>query len=135
MPEYALLIAGNFSETRNYETQPPDIPHKKVEWLRVVRDHGNEFIGREGDYYVFRKPFTPEKTSAVSARAARLALLEAGILSAVNNAIEQAEPATKIAWEYASEIYRDDPLVNSIAGMLNLSKSDIDALFDAAARF
>jgi len=40
----------------------------------------------------------------------------------------------KITWEYATEINRRDPMISSIATLLNLSDSQIDTLFINAAK-
>lgn len=74
---------------------------------------------------------------SITPRQARLALLQEGLLSAVESAIsamdgESGERA-KISWEYAAEISRDDQLLNGIAGELGLTPEQIDAMFIAAA--
>lgn len=33
MPTYVLIKSGNIIETRDYPTQPADIPHKQIVWL------------------------------------------------------------------------------------------------------
>lgn len=78
--------------------------------------------------------FTP-KTS-VSMRQARLALLQAGLLSAVNAALAEMPgdtgEAARIEWEYATEIDREWPLVASLAGSIGLTDSQLDDLFALA---
>jgi hypothetical protein len=75
--------------------------------------------------------------SVVTARQARLALLQAGKLAAVAAAIaalpSPAKEAAQIEWEYATEIRRDWPLVQTLAPVLGMSAADLDALFTAAA--
>jgi hypothetical protein len=75
--------------------------------------------------------------SVVTARQARLALLQAGKLAEVAPAIaalpSPAKEAAQIEWEYATEIRRDWPLVQSLAPVLGMSAADLDALFIAAA--
>lgn len=72
----------------------------------------------------------------VSMRQARLALLQAGLLSAVNTAIEampgDAGEAARIEWEYATEVHRDKALVQSLALALSLTETQLDDLFTAA---
>lgn len=69
-------------------------------------------------------------------RQARLALLGAGKLAAVEAAIEALpEPqktAAKITWEYSQEVQRSNGLVPSMAAALGLTDAQIDALFVAA---
>lgn len=70
---------------------------------------------------------------AVTMRQARLALLGAGLLDAITNAIEslpspQKEYA-KISWEYSQEVQRYNGFVSTLAPALGLTENDIDALF------
>ena len=91
---------------------------------------------QEQNEYVAQK--TLERIpSVVTARQARLALLQAGKLAAVAAAIaalpSPAKEAAQIEWEYATEIRRDWPLVQTLAPVLGMSAADLDALFIAAA--
>ena len=75
----------------------------------------------------------------VTMRQARLALLSAGLLSAVNAAIaalpEPQKSAAEIEWEYSQEVQRHNGLVVQLAPVLGLAENDLDQLFiDAAAR-
>lgn len=76
---------------------------------------------------------TPSGTS-VTMRQARLALLGAGLLDAIDAAVIAAGPAARIEWEYAQTVDRDWPLVVRLATGLGLNEAQIDALFAAAAR-
>ncbi len=69
----------------------------------------------------------------VSMRQARLALLQSGLLAQVDQAIQQGGDADKIAWEYATEVRRDDPLVQNLSAALSLTEAQLDALFTLAA--
>lgn len=93
---------------------------------------------------VTTRQFTPEEIAAVLAapkavpasvtpRQVRLLLLSQGLLSQVTELIAQQDEATKIAWEYASEFRRDDPLLLSLAISLNLTSQQLDDFFIAAA--
>lgn len=73
----------------------------------------------------------------VSMRQARLALLSAGLLSKVSDAV-QALPdavgdASRIEWEYAGTIQRKHPLVTTLGASLGLTTEQIDNLFIMAA--
>jgi hypothetical protein len=70
---------------------------------------------------------------SVTPRQARLALNAAGLLAQVNTAINAADQATQIAWNYASEIRRTDPLITTLGTTLNLTSAQIDALFQQAS--
>lgn len=64
---------------------------------------------------------------------ARLALLQFGLLATVNAAIAQGSEADKISWEFRGTVKRDDPLVQNMKAVLNLSETDLDDLFTLAA--
>lgn len=74
--------------------------------------------------------------AAVTARQARLALLQAGLLSSVVAAVDaMAGPegeAARIEWEYALGIERESPLVLALASQLGLTEAQVDALFISA---
>jgi hypothetical protein len=86
------------------------------------------------DSYVPPAPLPPK---SVSMRQARLALLNAGLLAAVESAVAGMEGGTgaaaKIEWEYATEIRRDNPLFESLSAQLGLTAAQIDQLFTMAA--
>lgn len=86
--------------------------------------------GNTPDPYV---PPVPPKVTKVTPRQARLALLAAGLLPQVQAAVDAANGATKITWEYASEIDRNDPLIATLGLALGLTDAQIDALFETAA--
>lgn len=69
----------------------------------------------------------------ISPRQVRIALLQRGLLSEVESMISQQDEATRIAWEYASEFRREDPLLNNLAASLGLTDSKIDEFFIFAA--
>lgn len=79
----------------------------------------------------------PAATAVVTNRQARLALLQSGLLDAVNTTINTLgspdAQAIQIEWEYASEIRRDSPLIAGLGGMLGLTEPQIDQLFALAA--
>lgn len=70
----------------------------------------------------------------VTMRQARLALLDAGLLSAVNAAVAAADEQTQISWEFSSMVERDNPLVATLTAALGLSESQLNALFLAASQ-
>lgn len=71
--------------------------------------------------------------SVVTMRQARLALLQLNLLGTVNTAIQTGAEADKIAWEYATEVRRDDPLVVNMATALSLDEAALDGLFTLAS--
>lgn len=79
-------------------------------------------------YNIERKPLSMRQT--------RLALLNAGLLSKVENAIaglsEPAKSQVEIEWQYAKDVYRNDDWLIALAGELGLSDQEIDDMFYAA---
>lgn len=138
MAEYALLINGEKQEFRNYAERPEHIPHKSVEWYPVVREYGGPFEGVDGDAYVVRTvdPSTlpPPIPDRISPRQARLALLSIGKLDVANAAIEQSGDATKIAWEFSSYVFRNDPDVIALASVIGIDADALDQMFVEAAK-
>lgn len=138
MNEYALLIDNEFKEIRNYESKPPNIPHKKVSWHNVVREYGTPFEGLENGNWVIRvvnsSTLPPSVPYSVSPRQVRLLLLQKNLLASVETMIAQQDEATKITWQYALEFRRNDPLLNQLATNLNLTPNQIDQFFIEAAK-
>lgn len=96
----------------------------------VVDDVSQEALDAALAAYDPAKPAVPE---VVTMRQARLALLQAGLLAQVNTAIASADDATKITWEFSSEVQRNNPLVSTLAAALNLSDAQLNNLFTLAA--
>lgn len=73
---------------------------------------------------------------SVTMRQARLALLNAGLLSSVGAAIDaMSEPsrsAARIEWEYSNELQRENALVLALAPALGLTSEQVDVLFISA---
>jgi hypothetical protein len=74
---------------------------------------------------------------SVTMRQARLALLQAGLLSSVDAAIdglpEPDRSAAKIEWEYAAVVQRASGLVPAMGAALGMTEAQIDDLFILAA--
>lgn len=78
--------------------------------------------------------------AVVTMRQARRALSAAGMLSNVDAAInsiadQQARETAQIEWEYATEVRRDYPWLQTVAGLLGLTDEQLDELFLSAAGF
>ncbi len=79
----------------------------------------------------------PVPVQTVTMRQCRIALLDAGLLDAVQSSIATM-PGTegeraRIDWEYAQEVRRDWPLISYMAGDLGLTDEQVDALFVTAS--
>lgn len=92
-----------------------------------------------GDIYVngtFTRPtlavHVPQEVTDLQAR---LALIAAGKLAAVDAVVAGADDATKAWYDRALTWRRDSPIIASLAPALGLTSADLDALFiDAAGR-
>ena len=71
--------------------------------------------------------------SSITPRQARLALLSAGLLDAVEAYIATQPRAMQLEWEYASEIRRDNALMLTATTALGLNSEQLQALFTEAA--
>lgn len=73
----------------------------------------------------------------VTMRQARLALLQSGLLTQVNDAVANMPgtegEAARIEWEFASTVERNQPLVQALVGTLSLTEAQLDGLFELAA--
>lgn len=79
----------------------------------------------------------PPVPAAITMRQARLALLGAGLLAQVNDAVAAmggaAGSAARIEWEYAQEVSRNSLLVSYLSAALGLSAAQLDDLFIQAS--
>lgn len=65
----------------------------------------------------------------------RRALNAAGLRPAVESAVAAAPQDARDAWEFASVIRRDDPVLAAVGAALGKTAAEIDDLFRAAASF
>jgi hypothetical protein len=70
---------------------------------------------------------------SVTPRQARLALLNADLLDAVEAAIAAGPRADQITWEFAVDVRRDYPMISNLGTALGLTSAQIDDLFRTAA--
>ena len=136
----ALVKDGKAEEFRVVElieTQPPEID---TATQTVYRD-GCEMVDGRWQYKWTVRDLTPEEIEAgykasipqvVTIRQAKLALLQAELLDNIETAMTQADRATQIEWEYATEFRRDWPALITMQQMLGLTDKQIDELFRLA---
>ena len=84
-----------------------------------------------------REVLPPQVPQKVTMRQARLALLQAGLLPQVENAInalpEPPRTAARIEWDFSSEVFRDRDFVIMLGTTLGLDSEEMDNLFITAA--
>jgi hypothetical protein len=71
--------------------------------------------------------------TSLTMRQARLALLGAGLLDAVQAGVSAMPQAAQIEWEFAATVERTSPLTATLAAALGLDDAALDALFMAGA--
>lgn len=135
--DFAMYDYGDFKGILRLE-EKPDLAGKPYrEFYSVKYEVGPDFEGVENGYYVIRHPdpsaIVAPVPQSVTPRQARLALLNIGKLADVEAAVKASTDETKIAWEYALEITRDDPLVTFFGGSLGFTSNQIDDLFREAS--
>lgn len=85
--------------------------------------------------FVLPAPACPNE---VTMRQARLALLDAGLLSSVQTAInslpEPARTKAQIEWDYSNALQRDNSFVATLGAALGLNEAALDNLFIAASK-
>lgn len=84
--------------------------------------------------YVPPEPGPPVVPASVTRAQALVALHEAGLLPAVEAAVEaHSYEVLRIWWRNALSFERANPYLNALAGELELTDADIDGLFIAAS--
>jgi len=133
MKTYAMVRGGIVLSHFTTDKTPadfPDIAPFLFEAPEDVRD-GMHF---DGEAFTDPPAVVPQ---TVTMRQARLALLGAGYLDAVEAAINgmpsPQKEAARIAWDFSSEVQRNFGLVASLGPALGLSSAQIDALFISAS--
>ena len=104
---------------------------------RVVGYRANEELSAENIEADIASPKPAEVPvpPSVSPKQIRFALNAANLRSFVDAAVASADQSAQDAWEYATEVRRNDAFVNGMAVALDLSSADVDALFISAAQY
>lgn len=83
--------------------------------------------------YAAHDPMRAPVPQFVTPLQARRALLAAGKLAEVQAYVDAATADVQLAWEYATEIRRDNPIILAAAGELEWTEQQLDQLFIDAA--
>lgn len=135
-PEYNQFI--ELLKSTLFHLVKDDVEKK---WKVVEKNETTEKFGfTRSEFGVVKPPATPKYVeevvplpSSVSMRQARLALLAAGLLDAVESTIAamtgEAGQAARIEWEYATTVERNSEWVANLASALGITNEQLDALF------
>lgn len=106
-------------------------------YANAQQGYAEELLAEDhAEVVAFNNP-PPPVPQTVSMAQARLALIGAGLFSAIDaglKALPEPQRTTALtAWEYAPTVSRSGSLVNTLAGQFGLTDAQLDALFTAAA--
>lgn len=118
----------NFKDTQNNLHFLDD-----AQFIYLLPEGSLEITDEEAEAIRLDAVVPPPIPSVVSMRQARLALLQLGLLSTVDASVAAGSEADKITWEYATEVNRNEALVQNLAVVLGLSEQDLDNLFALAS--
>ena len=125
--------AGENHPALRVDVNEPNLPTLKELAAGVLKDERDSIIDNSEEMKdrlrEFRDDGIPYK---ISIRQAKLALLGAGLLDDIENAMASADRSVQISWEYATEFERDNPIILYFQSQLNLSKEQVDNLFISA---
>jgi hypothetical protein len=94
--------------------------------------HATEFVA-DNDASITAFLAKASVPQVVSAMQAKVALLNAGLLSSVQTWINAQDATTQLVWNSATTFSRQSTLIAQAATALGLSSAQIDTLFVAAA--
>lgn len=135
---------GGFYDPAIHTSLPPDaaeISDGLYAALLAGQEAGGRIVAGAGGLPVIipRAQPTPEAllaaeraTMVASRFQARAALHHAGLLAAIEAAVQGANPIVRIAWADAQEWRRDSPTLTALAAQIGLPEGQIDDLFRAA---
>lgn len=101
-------------------------------WIECPDDVCPGYIYQEGNFLA--PPPVVIVPKSVSPRQIRLLLLQQNLLESVETLIAQQSADVQIAWQYATEYYRDDPLLLQLATDLQLTSEQLDQFFIEASK-
>jgi len=114
-----------------YTFEPKEAFPDIAEFLVEAPDDVKDGMLYQGGQFVDAAPFVPQE---VSMRQARLALLGAGLLDQVEQAVKTLPRAAQIEWEFATTVQRHYGMVDQLATAFGWSEQMVDSLFIQAAQ-
>lgn len=144
MSKHLLFTNGALSARYDSAIHGDNIPAAAIEvdgilFFQTINENDGIWT-LNADNSITKEPLAPAPAyipSVVSMRQARLALLDAGLLATVNDAVAAMTgnpgEAARIEWEYATDVSRNSPLVDALAAALLLDAATLDNLFTTAA--
>ncbi|WP_297984812.1 hypothetical protein [uncultured Campylobacter sp.] len=112
------------------DVNEPNLPTLKELAADVLKDEIDNLINNSDEMKLRNSEFSSDGIPyKISIRQAKLALLGAGLLDDIENAMASTDRSVQISWEYATEFERDNPLILYFQSQLNLSKEQVDNLF------
>ena len=107
----------------------PDLTDEEV-LAKVLADNEELAAKNLADLEAFEKRSRLDAVSTISRAQAKLALLELGLLSTVNDFIASSgNEELKIEWDERLEFKRDNIVLVSLAEQLNITEEDLDNMF------
>lgn len=112
------------------DVNEPNLPTLKELAATTLKEEIDKLIEESDEMKLRNSEFDSDGVPyKISIRQAKLALLGAGLLDDIENAMANADRSVQISWEYATEFERDNPLILYFQSQLNLSKEQVDNLF------
>ena len=130
-------VEAVYEEQPIFESRPTYSTSLTVREYTDAASYLADHPDREADCYVFTYVApAPVITvpQVVTIRQAKLVLLAAGLLDDVDAAVAQADRATKIEWEYATEVNRQWPTLMVLASLMGMTSEALDGLFIEGAK-
>lgn len=116
------------------EVDPEAIPEWATNWPEAGDAGPGWLWDGEGFNPPEPEPVPEPVPDVVSPLQARVALMQAGKLEAVEQVVAGAGPLVQVAWEYATELRRNSPTIEMLREQAGWSPEEMDALFIAAAQ-
>ena len=139
---YSPSRGGFYSSEVHGENIPSDaVAITDEQYLDLLAGQSaGKLIGPDANGFpalIDREILPPQVPVKVTMRQARLALLSAGLLDDVEDAInalpEPSRRAARIEWDFSSEVFRDRDFVTMLGTTLGLTDEEMDQLFITAA--